>query len=603
MKKLLAAAVAALLALAGPARADQGYNAFIIGAPPDTSPTGSELVGCITGGVTKQCTISGIAGKAPVASVFGRTGAVSLLAPDIGSVLAFSAPTHQFLASLSVGGGFGAAQPGIGDLANVSGSTFLCNNTGVSGPVLACSQAQATALLNPFSATLQGLVPASGGGTVNFMRADGQWATPAGGGNVSGPVSSVNNDVVTWNLTTGTIIKDSGIAISSLLTGNQTITLSGDAAGSGATAIAVTNTKINGTSVPAAPAVHQTLVVTAPNVGSYKTIPACTDTAGNHLNYDQTTDTYSCGTSSSSGGVINSGAAGQLGYYAATGTAISPATVGSGLQLSAGTLTTHATDSTHVTSATVANIGGIDNFNGASITATLPGTGTIGSGQTAIIANQNATTLTITDSQTVNGLPLATALHFGGFYGYAGNGTSADAIGFPGFGTITTNALAKYLDGTGASTTSSISDAGSGVTVGSPTGGAEGAGTLNATGLFVNGVAVSTGGATPLSAGTSITLTAPRGYAVCTTTCTITVPVPAAGDEFCVMNDDNVSTVITLAAIGASARYENTARTAYGTAGTGTLVSGGAVGDKVCIVGRDATHYLTTSFNGTWTAS
>lgn len=109
--------------------------------------------------------------------------------------------------------------------------------------------------------------------------------------------------------------------------------------------------------------------------------------------------------------------------------------------------------------------------------------------------------------------------------------------------------------------------------------------------------------ATGLTAGTSITLAAPRQYFVCTGTCTVTVPVPAAGYEFCVMNDDNVATVITLAAIGSSSRYENTARSAYGTAGTGTFVSGGAVGDKVCLLGRDATHYLTASFTGTWVAN
>lgn len=108
---------------------------------------------------------------------------------------------------------------------------------------------------------------------------------------------------------------------------------------------------------------------------------------------------------------------------------------------------------------------------------------------------------------------------------------------------------------------------------------------------------------TPLTAGASVTLSAPRQYFVCTTTCTITVPVPAAGNEFCVMNDDNVATVITMSAIGSSARYENTARTAYGTAGTGTFISGGAVGDKVCILGRDTTHYLTTSFTGSWVAN
>lgn len=106
-----------------------------------------------------------------------------------------------------------------------------------------------------------------------------------------------------------------------------------------------------------------------------------------------------------------------------------------------------------------------------------------------------------------------------------------------------------------------------------------------------------------LATGTSVSLAAPREYYVCTSTCTVTPPIPAAGYEFCVMNANNVATVITLAALTTSARYENTARTAYGTATTGTFVSGGAVGDKICIVGLDATHYLTVSFNGTWTAN
>ncbi len=103
--------------------------------------------------------------------------------------------------------------------------------------------------------------------------------------------------------------------------------------------------------------------------------------------------------------------------------------------------------------------------------------------------------------------------------------------------------------------------------------------------------------------GASCTFSGGATICVCTTTCTITVPVPAAGLQYCALNDDNVATVITMSAIGSSARYENTARTAYGTAGTGTFVSGGAVKDMVCILGRDSTHYLTTNFVGTWTAN
>lgn len=40
---------------------------------------------------------------------------------------------------------------------------------------------QATALLDTFTSAAKGLVPASGGGTTNFLRADGTWTAPASG--------------------------------------------------------------------------------------------------------------------------------------------------------------------------------------------------------------------------------------------------------------------------------------------------------------------------------------------------------------------------------------------------------------------------------------
>jgi hypothetical protein len=107
-----------------------------------------------------------------------------------------------------------------------------------------------------------------------------------------------------------------------------------------------------------------------------------------------------------------------------------------------------------------------------------------------------------------------------------------------------------------------------------------------------------------LAAGTTGTLSGPRQYFVCTDTCTITVSVPSAGVEYCVINDNGITTSITLSALGSSARYENSARTSYGTAGTGTLVvSAGVAGNKVCILGRDSTHYFTVSYSGTITVN
>jgi hypothetical protein len=109
-------------------------------------------------------------------------------------------------------------------------------------------------------------------------------------------------------------------------------------------------------------------------------------------------------------------------------------------------------------------------------------------------------------------------------------------------------------------------------------------------------------GPVPLTTGGSGSLTGSYGYYVCTTTCSITLPTPAAGDQFCVRNDSAVTTVITIAAI-TSVQFEKTTYNGYGTVTTGTMVSGGALGDKVCLIGRDATHYLVGSFVGTWTNS
>lgn len=69
--------------------------------------------------------------------------------------------------------------------------------------------------------------------------------------------------------------------------------------------------------------------------------------------------------------------------------------------------------------------------------------------------------------------------------------------------------------------------------------------------------------------------------------------------QFCVQNDDNVSTVITLAAVS-GVQYEATARTSYGTANH-TMTSGGAVKDQMCMVAVSTTKWNVFSSVGTWT--
>jgi hypothetical protein len=75
-----------------------------------------------------------------------------------------------------VGGGGGGGTPG----GAVNSVQF--NNAGAFGGY---TNVQLTSLIQPFSSTLSGAVPLSGGGTTNFLRADGTWTAPAGGGGTS----------------------------------------------------------------------------------------------------------------------------------------------------------------------------------------------------------------------------------------------------------------------------------------------------------------------------------------------------------------------------------------------------------------------------------
>jgi hypothetical protein len=76
-------------------------------------------------------------------------------------------------------------------LANMVTATIKGNNSGSTGAPLDLTTAQVTAMLNNFTSTLAGLAPLSGGGTTNFLRADGTWSAPGGGGAPGGSTLQV----------------------------------------------------------------------------------------------------------------------------------------------------------------------------------------------------------------------------------------------------------------------------------------------------------------------------------------------------------------------------------------------------------------------------
>ncbi len=70
-------------------------------------------------------------------------------------------------------------------LAEMPANTIKGNNTAATANPLDLTGTQVTAMLDAFGTSAKGLAPASGGGTTNYLRADGNWAAPPGAAGVS----------------------------------------------------------------------------------------------------------------------------------------------------------------------------------------------------------------------------------------------------------------------------------------------------------------------------------------------------------------------------------------------------------------------------------
>ncbi len=88
-------------------------------------------------------------------------------------------------------------------LATIPAHAYKGNNTGSTATAADITSTQLTADLNQFTTSLQGVVPGSGGGTTNFLRADGTWNTPAGG-SFSAPNIQIFTTATTATYTTPT---------------------------------------------------------------------------------------------------------------------------------------------------------------------------------------------------------------------------------------------------------------------------------------------------------------------------------------------------------------------------------------------------------------
>jgi len=112
--------------------------------------------------------------------------ATSGSASDLGTGTIPAARFPAMTGDVTAGAGSNATTIGAGTvtlakMANIATATFIGRVTAATGVPEALTGTQATTLLNVFTSALKGLAPASGGGTTNFLRADGTWAVPAAG--------------------------------------------------------------------------------------------------------------------------------------------------------------------------------------------------------------------------------------------------------------------------------------------------------------------------------------------------------------------------------------------------------------------------------------
>lgn len=90
----------------------------------------------------------------------------------------------------------------LAKMAQIATQTILGRTTASTGNVEALTATQLTAMLDTFTSLLKGLVPASGGGTTNFLRADGTWAAPPGGTSSARVVSLTDGATIAVNADT-----------------------------------------------------------------------------------------------------------------------------------------------------------------------------------------------------------------------------------------------------------------------------------------------------------------------------------------------------------------------------------------------------------------
>lgn len=213
-------------------------------------------------------------------------------------------------------------------LAQMPTLTIKGNNTGGTANASDLTVAQVNAILPVFTSSLNGLVPASGGGTTNFLRADGTFAAPSGTpltiGVIDSQSASANGAVIASN----TLVMQSASATVPGLINNTSQTFSGtktfptivtqQIAGNDNLLIQSSNA---GTLTLLSQVSGQT-VITAPNGAAVQqiTTPASNPSAGYTKIYPKADNNFYSLDSSGNEKLIGGGGGGALNFVGAVNT-------------------------------------------------------------------------------------------------------------------------------------------------------------------------------------------------------------------------------------------------------------------------------------------
>lgn len=198
--------------------------------------------------------------------------------------------------SIAVAGDFPTLnQNTSGTAANLSGTPALPNGTTATTQVAGDNSTKLATTAYTDAAVSTQVTAAANYTSGDLVQAAGANRTTSSSG-----IQTSNVATAAANFTSGALVKSGG-ANKSLVSGD----LSGDAATSGSTVVTVS--KVNGIAYSGTAAAHSVEVITTANTtATPKVIPDCTDTGGNHLNFTQSTDAFSCGTSGGAGGGVTS---------------------------------------------------------------------------------------------------------------------------------------------------------------------------------------------------------------------------------------------------------------------------------------------------------